>query len=153
MLHDVARKLCSNVSVIMSNPRNVTVSVKTMQESVLMTLTGDLKKHAISAARDSVTKYTRSESHNNGQEISIVKRSGLIIDPLQVKHILITYIPSVNRYADTLFIYTASVLEYLLSEILELSGNEAKDLNKKTIDSDHIFKAIQNDEELKIVFD
>lgn len=50
MLHDVARKLCSNVLLIMSNPRNVTVSVKTMQESVLMTLTGDLKKHAISAA-------------------------------------------------------------------------------------------------------
>ena len=45
-------------------------------------------------------------------------------------------------------IYMAAVLEYITSEILELSGNACTENKKKTIAPRHIMLAMRNDEEL-----
>lgn len=45
-------------------------------------------------------------------------------------------------------VYLAAVLEYLVSEMLELSGNAAKDSNKLSIKPRHIQLAVRNDAEL-----
>ena len=50
-------------------------------------------------------------------------------------------------------VYTAAVLEYLATELLELAGNAAKDLKKKRIIPRFIQLAVRNDEELNKLID
>lgn len=45
-------------------------------------------------------------------------------------------------------VYTAVVLEYLVAEILEIAGIEAKQLNRKRIIPRHIMLGIKKDDEL-----
>ncbi|KAL6724325.1 hypothetical protein Aduo_019222 [Ancylostoma duodenale] len=45
-------------------------------------------------------------------------------------------------------IFCAAVLEYLVAEVLEVSGYAAKDAKKKRIEPRHIFIAVRLDEDL-----
>ena len=49
-------------------------------------------------------------------------------------------------------VYMASVLEYMVAELLELAGNAATDNKRKRIVPRHIQLAVRNDEELNKLF-
>ena len=57
-----------------------------------------------------------------------------------------------GRASEDAAVYIAAVLEYLTAEILELSGNMARDNRTSIIVPRHIFLAIRNDEDLNRLY-
>ncbi|XP_063813436.1 histone H2A, sperm-like [Pseudophryne corroboree] len=58
-----------------------------------------------------------------------------------------------KRIGSAASIYMAATMEYLCAEVLELSGNAARDNKKSRILPRHIQLAVRNDEELAKLFD
>ena len=79
--------------------------------------------------------------------ISGSKKAGVIFPVGRTSRLL-----KEGRYADRIGqsgpIFLAGVLEYLASEILEISGDICAEHNKKTIQPRHIQLAVRNDDEL-----
>jgi histone H2A len=85
------------------------------------------------------------------KSVSSSVRSGIIFPAGRISRFLrkARYGTRMSRGAG---IYLAAVLEYLTSEILELSGNVTKSVKCKRIVPRHIYLAMQNDEEFAQVF-
>ena len=81
-----------------------------------------------------------------GKAISRSKRAGLVLSVARILRIL-----RKGRYAAHIAvgasIYLAAVLEYLVADLLEISGNVARDNKKLRIMPRHLLLAIRNDEE------
>merc|ERR550519_1136991 len=74
-------------------------------------------------------------------------RAGLQF-PVGRVHRLLKNSTNMPRVGATAAIFTASILEYLTAEVLELAGEAAKDLRTKRISPRHLQLAIRGDDEL-----
>ena len=82
--------------------------------------------------------------------------SGLTFSVNTVIKTLLTELQVMNIDYEPDHIFKISItaaLEYVLAEILELSGNAVFDSKKVRMTPDHIIKAISHDTDLKLVFD
>ncbi|NXG90968.1 H2A1 protein, partial [Stercorarius parasiticus] len=102
-------------------------------------MSGHGKKHAVAGKPGTALKKTKSA------------RAGLQFPVGRVYRLL-----RMGNYADRISpgaaIYLAAVLEYLSAEILELSGNAARENKKTRILPRHIQLAVRNDDELNKLF-
>lgn len=83
-------------------------------------------------------------------------QAGLIFSVNALTKILLSELESRNihyKLNNKVKISVTAALEYVLAEILELSGNCCRDNKRIRITPDHIMKAINNDDDLKLVFD
>ena len=84
---------------------------------------------------------------SKSKSVSRSKRAGLSF-PVGRIHRLLRKGGYSERIGNGSPVYLAAVLEYLVAEILELSGNAARDNKKSRIVPRHIQLAARNDEEL-----
>ena len=117
-----------------------TINVRAIANATRLILPGELTKHAHSEGSKAVTKY---EFSNKGGNKS--KRAGLFFSISRCKLFLMIYMRPI---ADTAPVYLAAVLEYITAEILESSGNAARDNKRSTIKIRDLYLAIENDNEL-----
>jgi len=84
--------------------------------------------------------------------LSKSKRAGLTFPPSRFQKKLIrgAYAPRIGFGAG---LYMAAIVEYLCAEVLELSGNAARDNSRTRISPRHVMLAVRNDEELNKLLD
>lgn len=138
-------------STMMDQHRSKTLSQRDVQSAIRLFFVGELGKHAIGQATKTVTKYLNFVSEKNGVRVSIADKSGIIFPPSRVRYILENKLADYKsdfRISSIVPIYLASAIQYLIEEILDLSGYQEPDFDKKTIQIDDIKNAIKNDDEL-----
>lgn len=165
LLRYVASRLCDAIRLLLTNYGRTTISSRDVQYAVQLILPGELAKHAISEGTKAVTKWNASVPKKSKKSAGMPKkqageshtkaaRAGLQMAPPRVKHLMQSFLGGKKgyRYGAGASIYMAAVLEYLAAEILELSGNAARDNKRQRIVGRHIMLCIRNDEELSKVF-
>lgn len=137
-----------------------TISSREVQSAVRLVFPGELAKHAVSQGTKAVTKYFSSKEEREstkrkkGEKLKPVSRSkfaGLVFPITRVENIM-TELSIVDRKSESCAVYMAGVLEYVISEILEIAANVAADNKKVRITPRHIKLSILNDEELSALF-
>lgn len=129
-----------------------TYTSRHVQFAVRLVVPEELAKHSISQGIAAVTKFNQfSKSSSNCKRTSLSEKAGLHFPVAAIKKWLTTRFQG-NRIANGAAVYLSAVIEYIISEIIQLSGNNACNMNNNRINAKHVNLSILNHNELSKLF-
>lgn len=153
------KNIMNGVNTLMLNGTRKTISAREIQSSVRLMLPIELSRHAVTEGTKATTKYCNmklerkeeaKKAKSKGEKLHPISRAsmaGLLFPVTRIENMMME-LSTVARKTDTAAVYLAAVLEYLTAELVELSGNTARDNKKTRISPRHIMSSIRTDSEL-----
>jgi histone H2A len=148
MLHHFLETLMDNINRTINHAQKVTVTSRTVQTAVRLTLPGELAQQSVNQGTKALTKYTSSSSGVRGNKISQSTKAGLTFPISRIAHLMRFYMQHCNRLGRGAPVYLTAVIEYICSEILQIAGNIAIEQKRIRIRTRELTLAINNDEQL-----
>lgn len=148
LLNNVGNKIASEAVFLTGHCGGKIVSKRAMESSVKLNITAELARHALIEGRKACIKYEGTNAGSTRKPITAAKRAGIQIPPSRARKLIENNLSKGFSISQMGCVYLAAVLEYLSAELLELSGNAARDNRRSTINSRHLQYAVHNDEEL-----
>lgn len=166
MIIFIIDKVAEQCSELNRHIGHKTVTSLTIQNAVRLILPGELAKYAVAEGTKAVTKYNavmasnastqpvkQTKSKHKEHSHSKASRAGILFNPSRISKLLYSRVGGeATRKGLSASIYLAAVVEYLMAEVLELSGNASRDLKANRIQPRHVVLAVRNDKELSSLF-
>ena len=134
------------------------ITSRDIQAATRLVLPGELAKHAVREGQKAVTKYCinvgddEPRGWDSPDYAALGSLAGLQLSPEDVAFVS-ARLTNDFPMSVTAAIYLGAVMEYLMAECLELSGNAASEEGQDAISCRHIHLAVhEGDEELSRVF-
>jgi histone H2A len=142
-----------NVNLLLRKNKTETLSLSETRTAVRMTLDGDLLKNALSYADKVVEKYRNEVKHKEKgtKPKARSKLAGIIFPVSRIENIM-RQLSIKKRISSSSPVFLASVLQYIMRELLDLATNTALGDKKKRLSSRHVALATGQKEELSLLF-
>jgi histone H3/H4 len=148
MIRVFQTELAKTVNCLLETTRSRTLTSRDIQSAVRLALPGELAKHAVSRGTKAISVFNAGSGKGGGK----AGQADLTFPPTRMLNQLMTEIAGRTRRSSTAGVYYAAVVEYLVSEVLDLASNAARDSKAKRVIPRHLLLSIANDEELNHVF-
>lgn len=122
------------------------IQEKSSKRTDLTMTGGKASKNQYSGKGESIKK--EDSGKDKAKPMSRSARAGLKFPVGRIHRHLKSRTTSHVRVGATAAVYSATIMEYLTSEVIEIAGMASKDLNAKRITARHLQLAIRGDEDL-----
>jgi len=143
-LNLIATKIIAQAVFMLSGRK--TISPREIQSAVKIVFPEELARHSVSEGTKAITKFMSADEIGK-QKTDRSAKAGLVFSVSRVENIIRDNFN--DRVGEGAPVYLTAVLEYITAELLELSGNAARDYRKNTIQPRYLMLAIENDMGLK----